>query len=201
MKKDMKVRAEMNIVDKGNIMASGDVFLNEMFVIHNVRIMKKMKEDGEMDWFVSMPSRRRGEEWERVVTIKDPDLRKKIEDEVQASAEKALHKDLGDFSLSVDIRLYEAGDTRGYATIVFNDMVQIDNIRISEKDGKLSVHYPYEKSGDYYQNLVGPATIFIKNRCEEQILDSYRAKLQEKETGMEKETEKEKHQETGGKER
>ena len=128
MKKDMKVRAEMNIVDKGNIMASGDVFLNEMFVIHNVRIMKKMKEDGEMDWFVSMPSRRRGEEWERVVTIRDPDLRKKIEDEVQASAEKALHKDLGDFSLSVDIRLYEVGDTRGYATIVFNDMVQIDNI-------------------------------------------------------------------------
>ena len=35
----MKVRAEMNIIDKGSLVAAGDVYLEEKIVIHQVKLI------------------------------------------------------------------------------------------------------------------------------------------------------------------
>lgn len=46
--KDMKIRAEMSIAEKGDLVAIGDVFLEEMFVIHQVKLLIKKDKDGNM---------------------------------------------------------------------------------------------------------------------------------------------------------
>ena len=179
--KDMSIRADMNIIDRNNLVAVGDVFLDEMFVIHQVKVVEKADKDGNMTWFVSLPGKKKGDGWEKIVKIKDPDLRTRINDAVIDETKRARQKDLGGQNLAAEIRLYDKGDTKAYATVIFNDAVQIENVRICEKDGKLTVYYPFEKNGEYYQNLAGPATMYMKHCAERVVLEAYdrKARLQE----------------------
>ena len=64
------------------------------------------------------------------------------------SVEHTLKKDLGDYKLKVDIRLFDKGETKAYATVTFNDAVEIHGIRLYERDGQLKVVYHYEKSDE-----------------------------------------------------
>ncbi len=156
----MKVRAEMNIIDKGSLVAAGDVFLEEKIVIHQVKLIAtKNKDTGTDMWVVVMPDKKKGDSWDKVVYIKDKSVYKEIETAVIQSVEHALKKDLGEYHLDISIRLFEKGDTKAYATITFNNAVEIHGIRIYERDGNLKIAYPYEKRDETYQNLAGPATL------------------------------------------
>ena len=136
----MKVRAEMNIIDKGNLVAAGDVFLEEKIVIHQVKLIAtKNKETGNDMWVVVMPDKKKGDTWDKVVYIKDRDVYKEIESAVIQSVEHALKKDMGEYRLDVSIRLFDKGDTKAYATITFNDAVEIHGIRLYEREGELKV--------------------------------------------------------------
>ncbi len=178
----MDVRAEMNLIGEKGLIAAGDVFIDEMIVIHQVKmITTRPDENGKTKEVVVMPSKKRGEDWDRIVNIKSPEVYKKIEDAVIASIRFAIEKDERETPLSVDIRLYENGETRGYATLTYADVVQIDGIRIYEREGTLKVGFPYEKRGDYWQNLAGPATVFVKDRMEQAVFAAYDAKVREKE--------------------
>ena len=176
----MKVRAEMNIIDKGNLVAAGDVFLEEKLVIHQVKLIAtKNKETGNDMWVVAMPDKKKGDSWDKVVYIKNRDVYKEIESAVIQSVEHALKKDTGEYQLDVNIRLFDRGDTKAYATITFNDAVEIHGIRLYERDGQLKIAYPYEKRDETYQNLAGPATLYIKSFMEEDIKDAYEKKVKE----------------------
>jgi len=177
----VKVRAEMNIIDKGSLVAVGDVFLEEKIVIHQVKLIAtKNKETGADMWVVVMPDKKKGDAWDKVVFVKDKDVYKEIETAVMQSVEHALKKDLGEYNLKVDVRLFDKGDTKAYATITFNDAVEIHGIRLYERDGQLKVAYPYEKRDETYQNLAGPATLYIKNIMEVDIKDAYKQKVKER---------------------
>ena len=127
----MKIRAEMNIIDKGNLVAAGDVFLEEQIVIHQVKLIAtKNKDTGRDMWVVAMPDKKKGDTWDKVVYIKDKDVYKEIETAVIQSVEHALRKDLGNYNLQIDIRLFEKGDTKAYATVTFNNAVEIHGIRL-----------------------------------------------------------------------
>ena len=93
--------------------------------------------------------------------------------------EHALKKDMGEYHLDVSIRLFDKGDTKAYATITFNDAVEIHGIRLYERDGQLKIAYPYEKRDETYQNLAGPATLYVKSFMEEDIKDAYEKKVKE----------------------
>jgi len=176
----VKVRAEMNIIDKGSLVAAGDVFLEEKIVIHQVKLIAtKHKETGADMWVVVMPDKKKGDSWDKVVYVKDKTVYKEIETAVMQSVEHALKKDLGEYKLDVDIRLFDKGDTKAYATITFNDAVEIHGIRLYERDGQLKVAYPYEKRDETYQNLAGPATLFVKSFIEEDIKEAYGKKVKE----------------------
>ena len=176
----MKVRAEMNIIDKGSLVAAGDVFLEEKIVIHQVKLIAtKNKETGNDMWVVVMPDKKKGDTWDKVVYIKDRDVYKEIESAVIQSVEHALKKDMGEYHLDVSIRLFDKGDTKAYATITFNDAVEIHGIRLYERDGQLKIAYPYEKRDETYQNLAGPATLYVKSFMEEDIKDAYEKKVKE----------------------
>ncbi|MBR1899569.1 MAG: septation protein SpoVG family protein [Lachnospiraceae bacterium] len=177
----MKVRAEMNIIDKGSLVAAGDVFLEEKIVIHQVKLIAtKNKDTGNDMWVVVMPDKKKGDAWDKVVYVKDRNVYKEIESAVIQSVEHALKKDLGDYRLKVDIRLFEKGDTKAYATVTFNDAVEIHGVRLYERDGQLKVAYPYEKRDETYQNLAGPATLYVKNLMEVNITEAYEKKLKER---------------------
>ena len=178
---EMSIRAEMTPVRKNNLVAVGSVYLNEMFVINNVKLINKTDENGRNRPVLSLPSRKRGEDWEKIVRVKDQKLYERICEEAIAATRRAVEKDLTGFDMEVQVRPYEKGDTRGYATLVINDAIQIENVRICEKDGKLTVYYPYEKNGEYYQNLAGPATHYIRQMAEDRILEAYREKALEQE--------------------
>ena len=170
----MKIRAEMNVIDKGNLVASGDVFLNEQIVIHQVKLITmKDKKTGVDKWVVVMPNKRKGDTWDKVVYIKNAEIYKDIEAAVIDSTERAVRKDLGSYELDVQVRLFDKGDTRGYATVTFNDAVEIHGIRLYERDGQIKVAYPYEKRDETFQNLAGPATIFVRNCMETDIIEAY----------------------------
>ena len=177
----MKIRAEMNIIDKGNLVAAGDVFLEEQIVIHQVKLIAtKNKDTGRDMWVVAMPDKKKGDTWDKVVYIKDKDVYKEIETAVIQSVEHALRKDLGNYNLQIDIRLFEKGDTKAYATVTFNNAVEIHGIRLYEREGELKVAYPYEKRDETYQNLAGPATLFIKDQMETDIREAYEEKIKER---------------------
>ena len=180
-KQEMSIRAEMTPVGKNNLVAVGSVYLNEMFVINNVKLINKTDENGRNRPVLSLPSRKRGEDWEKIVRVKDQKLYERICEEAIAATKRAVEKDLTGFDMEVQVRPYEKGETRGYATLVINDAIQIENVRICEKDGKLTVYYPYEKNGEYYQNLAGPATHYIRQMAEDRILEAYREKVLEQE--------------------
>ena len=130
-------------------------------------------------WVVVMPDKKKGDSWDKVVYVKDKTVYKEIETAVMQSVEHALKKDLGEYKLDVDIRLFDKGDTKAYATITFNDAVEIHGIRLYERDGQLKVAYPYEKRDETYQNLAGPATLFVKSFVEEDIKEAYEKKVKE----------------------
>ena len=103
-----------------------------------------------------------------------------------AATGRAIAKKRTGIDLKVEIRPFNKGETRAYATLIFDDAVQIENVRICEKEGKLAVYYPYEKNGEYYQNLAGPASHQVRQVVEEQILEAYQMKTRTMETEIRK---------------
>ncbi len=179
----MKVRADMKPIFSDKILASGDVYLDEKIVIHNVKVIQTDK-DGQIHSFVSFPEKARGDKWEPVVMIKDKELRKAITDTVNKSVMEQMKVEKEPFDLTVDIRLYEKDETRAYATVSYSGLVKIDGIRIFERDGELRVSYPYEKNGDRYQNIAGPASPGIRKQMTEAIIKVYEDRRLEKDKGI-----------------
>ena len=189
--REITIRADMTPVGKNNLVAVGNVYLDDVIVIHQVKLINKVEEDGTSRPVLGFPSRKRGEDWEKIVKIKDPGLYEKICDEVVLATKKAVTEKRDGIDLKVEVRPFEKGDTKAYATLVFSDAVQIENVRICEKDGKLTVYYPYEKNGEYYQNLAGPATHQVRQMVEERIMDAYHEKMREKGLEVQQETQSE----------
>ena len=143
----MNIRADMKPIFSDKILASGDVYLDEKIVIHNVKVIQADK-DGKTYSFVSV---------------------------AQMKVEKEP------LDLTVEVRLYEKDETRGYATVNYGGLVKIDGVRIFERDGELRVSYPYEKNGDRYQNIAGPVSPGIRKAMTEMIVKAYQDKKLEQE--------------------
>ena len=102
----MNIRTDMKPIFSDKILASGDVYLDEKIVIHNVKVIQADK-DGKTYSFVSFPEKLKGDEWEPVVMIKDKDLRKAITDTVNKSVVAQMKVEKEPLDLTVDVRLYE----------------------------------------------------------------------------------------------
>ena len=175
----MNIRADMKPLFADRILATGDVYLDEKIVIHNVKVVQAEKE-GKVYSFVSFPEKQRGDKWEPVVMIKDKELLKAITDVVNKSVMEHLKIEKEPLDLTVDVRLYEKDETRAYATATYGNLVKIEGIRIFERDGELKVSYPYEKNGERYQNIAGPVSPGIRKAMTELIVKAYEDKKLEK---------------------
>ena len=175
----MNIRADMKPVSGDRVLAVGDVYLDERIVIHNVKVVQAEK-DGTVYNFVSFPEKQKGDKWEPIVMIRDKDLRKAITDAVNKNVLEIMKVEREPFDMTVDVRLYEKDETRAYATVTYGGLVKIDGIRIFERDGELKASYPYEKNGDHYQNIAGPASPNMRRKITEKIIKAYEDKKLEK---------------------
>ena len=75
-----------------------------------------------------------------------------------------------------EVRIYEMDNTRGYASVTYADAIQLENIRIQEKDGKLSCVFPFVHSDSGFQTLAGPAHGSMYRALSEAVLKEYQQK-------------------------
>ena len=179
----MNIRADMKPLFTDKILAAGDVYLDEKVVIHNVKLIQ-IEKDGQTYSFVSFPEKKKNDKWEPIIMIKDKKLREAITDEVKKSVMHQINLDKEPLQMTVDVRLYEKDETRAYATLNYGGLVKIDGIRIYERDGDLHISYPYEKAGDRYQNVAGPASPGIRKQMAVTIIKAYEDKKLEKDQNL-----------------
>lgn len=150
----MKITTKMNIVGKDKLMAIGDVVLDDLFVIHDVKVIAK----GE-DYSVFLPRKAGTNGWSNIVEV-TPELYGLIKETVVQDVGRSLidysgwKYDMSD--VSVQVKVFEKDELRGFATISYKDAFTIKGIQIREKDGELNVVFPYTKQKDGYTSIVGP---------------------------------------------
>ena len=172
---NIEVRAEMHVVDSKNVLAMGDVFLDQNIVLHNVRLVQTEK-DGKVLNFVSFPQKQRGDKWEPVVVFKDADLKAKVIAAVKEAALKEIKRTFKPQDIVAEVRIYEMDNTRGYASVTYANAIQLENIRIQEKEGRLSCVFPSVHSDNGFQTLAGPAHGTMYRALSEAVLKEYQQK-------------------------
>ena len=172
---NIEVRAEMHVVDSKNVLAMGDVYLDQNIVLHNVRLVQTEK-DGKVLNFVSFPQKQRGDKWEPVVIFKDADLKAKVIAAVKEASLKEIKRAFKPQDIVAEVRIYEMDNTRGYASVTYADAIQLENIRIQENDGKLSCVFPFVHSDSGFQTLAGPAHGSMYRALSEAVLKEYQQK-------------------------
>lgn len=183
----MRVTARMKIVDHEKIAAIGEIVIDGLVVIHDVKYVKVEKKDGKVQYAVLLPNRKVNDEWVPVMRITDKSLWEDIRQAVFESIKEELDRDTIHFKQDTDIRLYNGeADLKAYATVVINDAVEIRNIRIKEKDGKEKVVFPFRMTENGAESIVGPVSRFTYDIMEGQILEAYHDAVKAREFSLEK---------------
>lgn len=171
----MKIEADMRIIDDKTLFAVGDVILDELFVIHQVKVLKM---DDKYDVFLPRKAGQNG--WQNVIGIRDrsllEDIKQKVKEAVMESAQLAY---LPDDTVKAEVTLHKQGNIRGYAKLEIDGAVEINGIQIREKEGRLYTVYPYTMQGDNIQSLISLRSPFVREAMQQRILDAYREKAAE----------------------
>lgn len=149
----MKITPKMNIVGNDSLMAIGDVVLDDLFVIHDVKVV--VKDD---DYKVYLPRKAGTNGWSNIVEV-TPEVYAQIKEAVTLEVGRTFKDfdgwkyDMSD--VSVQIKIYEKDELRGFATLEYKGVFTIKGIQIREKDGELNVIFPYTKQKEGYAAIVG----------------------------------------------
>lgn len=175
----MEIEARMRLINKGSLVAVGDVVIDNMITLHQVKVLSiNHKGSGENKVMVSLPRRQTQNGWKNMVGFIKPELKKVIEDAVLQEVWKEAKRPLPQCDWEISVHLYEGKNgLKGYAAIVNPGVLEITGIQIRESDGELKVVYPYALSGKQVLPLLDPADITSKERIEKEIIETY---LQEK---------------------
>lgn len=172
----MKIEANMKIIDNEKLFAVGDVTIADLFVIHQVKVLKMGN-----DYDVFLPRKQGADGWRNVVGITDKELLGTIKRKVkEAVTESAQISYLPEESVKIEITPYEKGAIRGYARVNFDDAIEISGIQIREKEGKLHVVYPYTMQGENIQSLISTRNPFVRESLQQYILEAYQKKTAER---------------------
>ena len=123
----MYVEANMKVMEKDNMIAFGEVKINNCICIKNVKLMKN--EEGVM--FVSMPRVKNGEEWTDLCYPKTKEAKEELTKAIIESIKAEITKDLDLPQLEVNVSIYEKDNLRGLATVTIDDFV-MKNARIMD---------------------------------------------------------------------
>lgn len=180
----MKIRAKMDLINKNGLVAVGDVYLDEVFVIHQVKMLSREREDGKQFIVIELPRRKKQDKWVDFIILQSSEIKKQIEEAVQQSIKEELLRSVPIPQLQVAAYPLEKGIPlngyvlKGYATVVYENAIEFRNIRIMEKDGTEWVAYPGTEVKRAYQQLISPASLFLKESLEQDILEKYHEELE-----------------------
>lgn len=176
----MKIEANMTIMEKDNMMAFGEVTINNCLCIKNLKLMKN--KDGQM--FVSMPRVKKGEEWTDLCYAKTPEARDELLSAITEAVKKEVTKDMDLPGLEVNVNLFEKDNLRGLATIVIEDFA-VKNVKIVNGPKGLFVSMPQYKiigadGTAVYKDIVYPTSAAMREKISSKILEAYEEKVKEK---------------------
>lgn len=174
--------AEMRFVNDagGSLIAVGDVTLDNVMTIKQVKLMSLRQEDGQMKNVVCLPRKKvmlDGEAvWKNIFDL-SPESRRDLELAVYDSVKREVSKGLFlvDERLKISVKVNPGGgNIKGKATLSYDGMVTISNIHIMQGKNGLFVSYPSSKSktGEYAQ-LFQPINRYSGEMLGSAILNAY----------------------------
>ena len=185
----MNVTAKMKIIGQEKLLAVGDVILDDLFVIQQVKVFQNNQKTN-----VYFPKRQVGKEEKEVVRFTDPETQKQVETAVLQEVTRLVRENVGwDYCMEdirITIRLVEGLEyIRGFATLSYKNCMEIREIQIREQRGSLYVLYPHGLYRNQPYQIVCPAAynVLFLELLNQEILEAYKkATAQEKLPGKER---------------
>lgn len=185
----MNITANMKIIGQEKLLAVGDVILDDLFVIQQVKVFQNNQKTN-----VYFPKRQIGKEEKEVVRFTDPEIRKEVETAVLQEVTRLVRENVGwDYRMEdirISIRLAEGLEyIRGFATLSYKNCMEIREIQIREQRGSLYVLYPHGLYRNQPYQIVCPAAynVLFLELLNQEILEAYKkATAQEKMPGKER---------------
>jgi len=176
------VKADMRIVDKGSLLAAGDVTIDGLFTIHGVKVVSFTKENGEAKSSVLLPRRKLGEsDWRDVLEV-TKEVKKEIDLAVSESLYKIAQTDIHKPKVDVSVNVYQKEDLLGYATVTYENAITIKNIRIYKtKDGAgIRLAFPSNHENGEWHSLVEISGFLFDGVVRSKVQEAYEEKIHAK---------------------
>mgnify|MGYP004574296469 CR=1 FL=1 len=185
----MNITANMKIIGQEKLLAVGDVILDNLFVIQQVKVFQNNQKTN-----VYFPKRQVGKEEKEVVLFTDPETQKQVETAVLKEVTRLVRENVGwDYCMEdirISIRRVEGLEyIRGFASLYYKNCMEIREIQIREQRGSLYVLYPHGLYRNQPYQIVCPAAynVLFLELLNQEILEAYKkAAEQEKLPGKEK---------------
>lgn len=172
----MNITANMKIIGQEKLLAVGDVILDDLIEIQQVKVFQNGEETR-----VYFPKRKVGKEEKEVVRFTDPEIQKKVEMAVLQEVARLVRENVGwDYcmeNIRISIRLVKGSEyIRGIATLTYKDCMEIREIQIREQRGSLYVLYPHGLYRNQPYQIVCPASyhVMFLEMLNQEILEAYK---------------------------
>lgn len=169
----MKIEANMRFVDSGNLVGIGDVIIDDLFRISQVKVLSLKGEDGKEKWQVYLPRKKTNDGWSNVTVIKDTELRRRIEQEVCLSLGNHALSDIPRDDIQVRIVLCHKDRLLGYANVLYKNAIEFQNIQIRQDGDNIRIVFPYNVAGQKCEGLVAPMSSFAYEDIQNKVQSAY----------------------------
>lgn len=174
--------AEMKIVNKGNLIAIGDVTLDRVIKIKKVKVLSLKNQNGDELILIELPRQKITKEgktiWHSVCRTLTSQSRKNLEKAVMDSLKTELAKDLFvNPEIIVHVQaVRNKGNLKAYAKIEYDGIFEISDLRILQGSRGLFVAYPEELTDKGAVNLIYPETSLVRELINHKVLEAYNEK-------------------------
>ena len=181
----MKIEARMKLKGRGNLLASGDVILDDFLVLRNVRYIQRTEKDGTRKERVYLPSFREKDEWMPSVHIQSTEIWKKIEEAVKKSAWEQYYCGMVLPEIFIDMWLQNGRDgLKAEAAVTYAGAIRLEGLRIYEKDGEKKVLWPDRFTDEKAFSCYDVTTDYTRNYIEDELLKAYEQKKLKEDTEL-----------------
>lgn len=184
----MDIQANMRLVDKGSVVAVGEVLIDGLFAIRPVKVLGLDAE--RKDWKVYLPQKKQADgKWTPVLEV-DKKVFEKIKIAVMDSLKEVMGvPDLYKEDVQVDIRPYadKAGTGfLGYADVTYEG-IKIKDIQMFRNGADFRVNLPGMTVNNEKAYLVQPTSVFVKNNITKLVQAAYDEKIQSRKSAPDRE--------------
>lgn len=156
----MDVEARMDLIMKDSLVAVGDVEIDRLITIHQVKVLALDPE--RKDWKIYLPRRQGKDGWVNAISLDDKSLMKQIQEAVFADIHKRSVGSVLD-DIQVTARPYQDrynSSFLGYADISYKNVLKIPNVKVFQAGDTVRLGWPNAQGRDGKIPLVGLARGF-----------------------------------------